>query len=54
METIESLQKKIKDLEHRERYSKNQLEKRSIRSKIGELQRELTALKNQLKHSKKS
>ena len=42
---IESLQKKIKDLEHKERYSKNPLEKRAIRSQIGQLNRDLAALK---------
>ena len=37
----EEILKAIKTLEHRERYSKNPLEKRQLRSQIGKLQREL-------------
>ena len=37
----EEILKAIKVLEHRERYSKNPLEKRQLRSQIGKLQREL-------------
>lgn len=43
--SVESIQKKIKDLEHRERYSKNQMEKRNLRSQIGQLQRDLVLAK---------
>ena len=39
--SVEELQKKIKDLEHKERYSKNQMEKRNLRQLIGKAQREL-------------
>ena len=45
LQTVESIQKKIKDLEHRERYSKNQMEKRNLRSQIGQLQRDLVIAK---------
>ena len=37
----EEILKAIKTLEHREKYSKNPLEKRQLRSQIGKLQREL-------------
>ena len=37
----EEILKAIKTLEHRERYAKNPLEKRQLRSQIGKLQREL-------------
>ena len=37
----EEILKAIKALEHGERYSKNPLEKRQLRSQIGKLQREL-------------
>ena len=40
-ESKEEIIKTIKTLEHRERYSKNPLEKRQLRSQIGKLQREL-------------
>ena len=46
MASIEELQKSIKVLEHKERYSKNQMEKRSLRQSIGKLQRELYILKH--------
>ena len=37
----EEIVKAINALEHREKYSKNPLEKRQLRSQIGKLQREL-------------
>ena len=37
----EEIIKSIKILEHREKYSKNPLEKRQLRSQIGKLQRDL-------------
>lgn len=46
MSKVEELQKKIKDLEHRERYSKNQMEKRNLRQLIGRVQRELKIAKD--------
>lgn len=45
MSKVEEIQKKIKDLEHKERYSKNQMEKRKLRSQIGQLQRDLVIAK---------
>lgn len=45
MKNVEELEKRIKDLEHKERYSKNQMEKRNIRSQIGQLQRDLVVAK---------
>lgn len=41
VDKVADLMKKIKDLEHKERYSKNQMEKRALRSQIGQLQRDL-------------
>ena len=46
MTKVEELQKKIKDLEHREKYSKNQMEKRNLRQLIGKVQRELKIAKD--------
>ncbi len=46
MSKVEELQKKIKDLEHRERYSKNQMEKRNLRQLIGRVQGELKIAKD--------
>ena len=40
-----SIIESIKTLEHREKYSKNPLEKRQLRSQIGKLQRELKKYK---------
>ena len=37
----ESIKKSIKELEHRAKYSKNPLEARQLRSRIGKLQIEL-------------
>lgn len=37
----EQIKESIITLEHREKYSKNPLEKRQLRSQIGKLQREL-------------
>lgn len=54
METVASLQKKIKDLEHREKYSKNQMEKRNLRSQIGQLQRDLVVAKKMENYKRKN
>ena len=35
------LRESIRNIEHREKYSKNPMEKRQLRSQIGKLQREL-------------
>jgi hypothetical protein len=45
MSKVEEIQKKIKDLEHKEKYSKNQMEKRKLRSQIWQLQRDLVIAK---------
>ncbi len=45
MNTVAEIQKKIKDLEHKEKYSKNPMEKRKLRSQIGQLQRDLAIAK---------
>lgn len=52
MNKVEELQKKIKDLEHREKYSKNQMEKRTLRQTIGRVQRELVIAKKEEKYYK--
>lgn len=41
---VEMLKKSIKELEHRAKYSKNPLEARQLRSRIGKLQMELKML----------
>lgn len=48
--SVKELENKIKDLEHRERYSKNQMEKRNLRSQIGQLQRDLVIAKKREKN----
>lgn len=45
MGRVEDITKKIKDLEHKIRYSKNPMEERSLRSQVGKLQRELKVAK---------
>lgn len=43
-ENEKTIRDSIKTLEHREKYSKNPMEKRQLRSQIGKLQRELKAI----------
>ncbi len=38
---VKEINEAIRNLEHREKYSKNPMEKRQLRSQIGGLQREL-------------
>ena len=49
VDKVAEITKKIKDLEHKEKYSKNQMEKRNLRSMIGKLQRDLVIAKKENK-----
>lgn len=44
--SIEQIEEKIKNTEHRIRYSKNPMEQRQLRSEVGKLQRTLKIMKD--------